>query len=194
VRLRLRFTSLELFLDHGHSARQPAVGAPSSPEHIARRTACGATTLPSRTKPAAQLLSPSNAAVATRAEKGGARCRQARAGQGGSRGSRRSCRRTRELNREPARRLDHPGGRPLRRARWTSPCSPRHRMSIDYRDECSKLTWRATCLARPLGAGRCAGSRGREAEGSHGGRGSAVQPGLPVVSESSRWKRGVHGR
>jgi hypothetical protein len=46
------------------------------------------------------------------------------------------------------------------------------------------------CMARPLGAVRCARRRGGEAEGRHGGRGSAVHRGLPV-SESSGWECGL---
>ena len=45
-------------------------------------------------------------AFTTGAEESGARCLQARAGQGGSRGSRGSCRRSRRRERDPARPLD----------------------------------------------------------------------------------------
>jgi len=88
-------------------------------------------------RPRARLLIPSDAAVATGAAKSGARCGEARAGQIWRRGSRGSCRRFREPKREPAWRLDHASGRPLRRAQRIL-CSPRHRTSSNSRVEGSK--------------------------------------------------------
>ena len=65
-------------------------------------------------------------AFTTGAKEGGARCRQARAGQVGSRESRR----WRKRERDPTRRLDHAGERPVRRARRIERGSPRHRSSL----------------------------------------------------------------
>ena len=58
---------------------------------------------------------------------GGARCRQSRAGPGGSH---RSCCHSSQLAHEPVRRLDHASAKPKRRVRLISPCSPRHRIYL----------------------------------------------------------------
>ena len=125
-----------------------------------------------------------DAAVAAGEAESGTRRRQARAGQDSSWGSRRSrggCRRACELKRESAWGLENTGRRPRRRA-WQDAhhvigcrLTPETRVQSAMNDVANDIR-----LARALGADTSARSRGREADGCRGGRGSAVQPGLPV--------------